>query len=104
MLIFVKISKEAFCIQASWLHDSLFAVEKCCFVYIPNIHAYYVIGEDQDVNLCSQELVLPDISTMHGRLFLGAWDAGLDSSADETAPLLVAAVEVSFILYFGRFV
>lgn len=50
-------------------------------------------GEDQDVNLCSQELVLPDISTMHGRLFLGAWDAGLDSSADETAPLLVAAVE-----------
>ena len=41
---------------------------------------------------------------MHGRLFLGAWDAGLDSSADETAPLLVAAVEVSFILYFGRFI
>lgn len=61
---------------------------------------YYVIGEDQDVNLCSQELVLPDISTMHGRLFLGAWDAGLDSSADETAPLLVAAVEVSFIPYY----
>lgn len=65
---------------------------------------YYVIGEDQDVNLCSQELVLPDISTMHGRLFLGAWDAGLDSSADETAPLLVAAVEVSFIPYYEEII
>lgn len=51
-------------------------------------------GEDQqDISLCSQELVLPDISTLHGRLYLGAWDAGLDSIADETAPLLAAAVE-----------
>lgn len=50
-------------------------------------------GEDQDVTSCSQDLVLPDLSTLHGRLFLGAWDGGLDSIADETAPLLVAAVE-----------
>jgi len=48
---------------------------------------------DQDIRLCSQELVLPDVATLHGRLFLGAWDAGLDSITDDTAPLLSAAVE-----------
>lgn len=58
---------------------------------------FVLAGEDQqDISLCSQELVLPDISTLHGRLYLGAWDAGLDSIADETAPLLAAAVEVGY--------
>lgn len=51
-------------------------------------------GDDHDIRLCSQELVLPDIATLHGRLFLGAWDVGLDSITDETAPLMSQALEV----------
>jgi len=52
------------------------------------------LGEDQDVKLCTQNLVLPDVATLYGRLFLGALDAELDSISDESAHLLVAAVEV----------
>lgn len=50
-------------------------------------------GEEHDVKLCTQNLVLPDIATLYGRLFLGALDADLDSISDESAHLLVAAVE-----------
>lgn len=50
-------------------------------------------GEDNDITLCSQDLVLPDLPTLHGRLLLGAWDVGLDSIDDQTVPLLAAAVE-----------
>ena len=48
------------------------------------------------MKLCTQNLVLPDVATLYGRLFLGALDAELDSISDESAHLLVAAVEVSF--------
>lgn len=50
-------------------------------------------GEEHDVKLCTQNLVLPDVATLYGRLFLGALDAELDSISDESAHLLVAAVE-----------
>ena len=48
-------------------------------------------GEDQDITLCSQDLVLPDMQTLHGRLLLGAWDVGLDSIDDQSVPFLLAA-------------
>ena len=38
--------------------------------------------------------MLPDSATIYGRLFLGAWDAGLDSVADETVNLMLHATEV----------
>ncbi|XP_065647685.1 transcriptional adapter 1 isoform X3 [Hydra vulgaris] len=50
-------------------------------------------GAHQDFVLCSQELVLPDIATLQGRLFLGAWDVGLETIADDSAPLLASALE-----------
>ena len=53
--------------------------------------------EDADIKLCSYEMALPDTATLHGRLYLGAWEAGLETVADETAPLLLHAVEVSAI-------
>ncbi|EDO43284.1 predicted protein, partial [Nematostella vectensis] len=51
------------------------------------------ITEDCEIGLCSYDLMLPDITTLHGRLFLGAWDAGLDNVADETVPLIQCATE-----------
>ena len=47
-----------------------------------------------DAKLCSVEMALPDVASLHGRLYLGAWEHGLDSVADDTASLLSNAVEV----------
>jgi len=49
--------------------------------------------EDTEIALCSQDLVLPDMPTLHGRLHLGAWDVGLDSVDDQAVPLLASSVE-----------
>eukprot|EP00112_Aurelia_sp_Birch-Aquarium-sp1_P010473 Seg2234.3 transcript_id=Seg2234.3/GoldUCD/mRNA.D3Y31 product="Transcriptional adapter 1" protein_id=Seg2234.3/GoldUCD/D3Y31 len=38
-------------------------------------------------------MALPDVASLHGRLYLGAWEHGLDSVADDTASLLSNAVE-----------
>ena len=43
--------------------------------------------------------MLPDTATIHGRLFLGAWDVGLDGVVDETVSLLLHATEVG-VQYF----
>ena len=39
-------------------------------------------------------MMLPDSATIYGRLFLGAWDAGLDNVADDTVNLMLHATEV----------
>ena len=39
-------------------------------------------------------MMLPDTPTIYGRLFLGAWDAGLDNVADDTVSLMLLATEV----------
>ena len=39
-------------------------------------------------------MALPDVATLHGRLYLGAWEQGLSSVADDSALLLSHAVEV----------
>ncbi|KAK3744831.1 hypothetical protein QZH41_008808 [Actinostola sp. cb2023] len=51
------------------------------------------INEDCDIGLCSYDLMLPDTATIHGRLYLGAWDVGVDNIADETVSLLQYATE-----------
>ena len=40
-------------------------------------------------------MMLPDSATIYGRLFLGAWDAGLDNVADDTVNLMLHATEVT---------
>jgi len=50
-------------------------------------------GDEHDVKLCTQNLVLPDVATLYGRLYLGALDAELEQISDESAHLLVSAVE-----------
>ncbi|XP_065068134.1 transcriptional adapter 1-like isoform X2 [Rhopilema esculentum] len=49
--------------------------------------------EENDTKLCSVEVALPDVATLHGRLYLGAWEHGLNSVAEDTASLLSHAVE-----------
>lgn len=51
------------------------------------------LSEDSEIGLCSYDMMLPDSATVYGRLFLGAWDAGLDSVADETVNLMLHATE-----------
>jgi len=55
-----------------------------------------IIGRDLDsILLCSHELMLPDLATLHTRMLLGAWEAGLEGVSEEAAQLLMLAIEVS---------
>ena len=54
-----------------------------------------IIGRDLDsILLCSHELMLPDLTTLHTRMLLGAWEAGLEGVSEEAAQLLMLAIEV----------
>lgn len=44
--------------------------------------------------LCSHELLLPDRSTLHTRMLLGAWEAGLDAVSEEATDILLLSLEV----------
>lgn len=53
------------------------------------------LTDDSEISLCSYEMTLPDVQAMNGRLFLAAWDAGLESVDDKganAAKLVIAAV------------
>ncbi|XP_028391036.1 transcriptional adapter 1-like [Dendronephthya gigantea] len=55
-----------------------------------------VLTDDSEISLCSYEFTLPDVQAMNGRLFLGAWDAGLESVEDlgsNAAKLVISAVK-----------
>jgi transcriptional adapter 1 len=53
-----------------------------------------VVGSDLDtLLLCSHELLLPDRPTLHTRMLLLAWEAGLDGVSEEAADLLLLALE-----------
>ena len=52
-----------------------------------------LIGRDLDsIMLCSHELMLPDHATLHTRMLLGAWEAGLEAVSEEAAQLLMLAL------------
>lgn len=54
-----------------------------------------IVGGDLDtLMLCSHELLLPDRPTLHTRMLLGAWEAGLDAVSEDAADLLLLALEV----------
>lgn len=57
-----------------------------------------IVGRDLDsILLCSHELMLPDQATLHTRMLLGAWEAGLEGVSEEAAQLLMLAVEVGAV-------
>jgi hypothetical protein len=45
-------------------------------------------------DFCSRELILPGISTIHGRMIITAWDFGLDNVEDDAVRMMLAATEV----------
>ncbi|CAH3023025.1 unnamed protein product [Porites evermanni] len=51
------------------------------------------LSEESEIGLCTYDMMLPDTATIYGRLFLGAWDAGLDNVADDTVSLMLHATE-----------
>lgn len=51
-------------------------------------------GRDLDtILLCSHEMLLPDHSTLHTRMLLGAWECGLEGVTEEAARLLDLALQ-----------
>ena len=53
------------------------------------------IFKDLDsILLCSHELVLPDVSTLHARMLLGAWEAELEDVSEDCARVLLHALQV----------
>ena len=52
------------------------------------------LSDESEIGLCTYDMMLPDTATIYGRLFLGAWDAGLDNVADDTVSLMLHATEV----------
>lgn len=55
-----------------------------------------VLTDDSEISLCTYEFTLPDVQAMNGRLFLAAWDAGLESVEDtgsNAAKLVISAVK-----------
>ena len=57
------------------------------------------MGSDLDtLLLCSHDLLLPDRPTLHTRMLLGAWEAGLEAVTEEAADLLLLALQVSRLL------
>ena len=58
-----------------------------------------MIFKDLDsILLCSHELVLPDVTTMHARMLLGAWEAGLEDVPEDCAVILLCALKVCRIV------
>ncbi|XP_067140968.1 transcriptional adapter 1-like isoform X1 [Centruroides vittatus] len=49
--------------------------------------------EDNRLSFCSRDYTLPDISMIHGRMFVTAWDCGLDGVDDNSARLMMLAVQ-----------
>ena len=47
------------------------------------------------IMLCAHDLMLPDFPTLHTRMLLGAWEAGLDGVSEEAAKLLMLSLQVS---------
>ena len=57
------------------------------------------VKELDKILLCSQELMLPDLATLHTRMLLQAWENGVEGVEEDSARLLLLAVEVSHHLY-----
>lgn len=59
------------------------------------------VRELDRILLCSQELVLPDVATLHTRMLLQVWENGLEGVEEESARLMLLAVEVSYAIFVG---
>ncbi|XP_070582105.1 transcriptional adapter 1-like isoform X2 [Ptychodera flava] len=62
------------------------------FINIPEVLPKEV-PDDSPIAFCSRDLFLPDISMLHGRMFVTAWECGLEAITDDCVQLLQLAVE-----------
>jgi len=84
-----KIKKKSRPIRATFEHR---------FQPVNNLHCVPAIvakdpGQDGRISFCVREATLPDMVMIHGRMFLTAWDCGLDAVDDEAVSLVLNAVE-----------
>lgn len=47
----------------------------------------------------SRDMVLPDITMVHGRMLVCAWEVGLEEVADSAVKLVMQTVEVRHIIF-----
>ena len=56
-----------------------------------------ITGRDLDsIMLCAHDLMLPDFPTLHTRMLLLAWEAGLDRVSEDSAKLLLLSLQACF--------
>ncbi|XP_064649640.1 transcriptional adapter 1-like [Lineus longissimus] len=65
---------------------------------LKNVPLAVVKGPEDEggIHFCSRELILPGISTIHGRMIVTAWDFGLDNVEDDAVRMMLAATEQLF--------
>lgn len=66
---------------------------------VPSKHVPHVVAREPSENgkslgFCTREHCLPDALLIHGRMFVIAWDCGLDSVEDRAVQLVMVAVKV----------
>jgi len=59
----------------------------------PEVTVVNVSQEEKDLQFLAREKTLPDVSLIHGRLLVAAWEEGLEGVEDEAVSLTLAAVE-----------
>ncbi|XP_002735386.1 transcriptional adapter 1-like [Saccoglossus kowalevskii] len=67
-------------------------VESSPYTNVPQVLAKG-IPEDSPLVFCSRDLFLPDISMLHGRMFVTSWEYELDNVTDDCVQLVRFAVE-----------
>ena len=52
-----------------------------------------LVEEERVLRYCYREPVLPDVSLLHGRMLVMAWEEGLESVEDQAVQMMVSAIE-----------
>jgi len=60
---------------------------------LPDVTKYNVTPEERRLQFCQREKTMPDISLVHGRLLVAAWEEGLEGVEDQAVALTLAAAE-----------
>ena len=50
----------------------------------------------------SRELAVPDISMVHGRMLVCAWETGLEEVSDTAVKLIMQSIEVGLVMGWGK--
>ena len=65
--------------------------------YLPPVAMRGINDEHEEVEFCSRTTFLPDVSMLHGRVFVTAWEWGLEGVAEKAVPLIMHAVQVRVV-------